>query len=185
MRRMFLLNWPWVVEQVDKHANICRSREGNDFELQVVGRDDRHESPWESSNNKKFCYCSRFSKFKSLFSTPTMLELATSDARCPLNLSAWKIAFRSQSDQYIQSPKRVMLKGCLSISGEERTILQKNIEEESLASSPHENRKQTFSPQKKSSDPTKAQWEWCRGQAKDYPSWPLAKLVYWAHQSPS
>lgn len=53
-----------------------------------------------------------------------MEEFATSDDCLPLNLLAWKIAFRSQSVQYIQSLKSVMLKGCLSISGEERTILQ-------------------------------------------------------------
>ena len=59
-----------------------------------------------------------------IFLVRTIEELATSEACLPLNLSAWKIAFRSQSVQYIQSPKRVMLKGCLSISGDDRITLE-------------------------------------------------------------
>ena len=50
------------------------------------------------------------------------------------------------------------------------------------------NRKQTFFPQKKRPAAatltiTMAQWEWCRGQKDYYPSWPLAKLVFWASKN--
>ena len=139
--------------------NICRSMEDNDFELQVVGMDDRRESPWESRLGKSFSLGNSTTVQSVLH---TILELATRDARCPLNLSAWKIAFRSQSDQYIQSPKRVMLKGCLSISGEERTILEKIRRKFGIFLSPHEIVNKLF-PQKKNQQRrpflTMAQWE--------------------------
>lgn len=120
--------------------------EDNDFELQVVGMDDRRESPWESRLGKSFSLGNSTTVQSVLH---TILELATRDARCPLNLSAWKIAFRSQSDQYIQSPKRVMLKGCLSISGEERTILEKIRRKFGIFLSPHEIVNKLFSAEKK------------------------------------
>ena len=126
--------------------------EDNDFELQVVGMDDRRESPWESRLGKKVLVW----EIPVQSVLHTILELATRDARCPLNLSAWKIAFRSQSDQYIQSPKRVMLKGCLSISGEERTILEKIRRKFGIFLSPHEIVNKLFSAEKKtgSGDPS-------------------------------
>ena len=61
-----------------------------------------------------------------------MEELATKEAFCPVNLLALKTAFLSQSVQYIKSPNRVMLKGCLSISGEYKTILKRKIKENGI-----------------------------------------------------
>ena len=47
-----------------------------------------------------------------------MLRAVTGCRSDPLNLLALKMAFLSQSDQYIVSSNRVMLNGCLSWSGE-------------------------------------------------------------------